>query len=564
MKLTKDNWVLDNNSSPQKASQLVLAYAHHTFANLMTPTLNTEQQIFHYREAMRLGKEVNNSQRILLANLGLGRTFLDINRIDSALIFEREAERISLESGPKRFLPAILSYIGAMYLEKGDKQKALESFYRGIQTGIEYDNRSGVAQNYYRLANFYLSENEKDSALYYALQFEQAMQLIGAVSLSTVNIGTAYEYVFLAYKMNNNFDSAFKYQGLALLAKDSISNARINSLAEFQNLSLHEQLRLQNLEKEKELYQSRVRTYALLAGIAVFMLIAFILLRNNRSRKKANLLLEEQKAALQHTLSELKSTQALLIQSEKMASLGELTAGIAHEIQNPLNFVNNFSDVNKELIAEADEAINKGDLTEARLILKDLSENENKISHHGKRADSIVKGMLQHSQKGSGLKEPTDINSLADEYLRLSYHGLRAKDTSMNATMVTSLDENIGEINLVQQDISRVLLNLYNNAFYAVAERFKKEGEKYKPIVSLTTKKYADHITISVKDNGTGISEDIKKKIFQPFFTTKPTGQGTGLGLSLSYDIIKAHGGELKVETREGEGSEFIIILPVK
>jgi signal transduction histidine kinase len=275
-------------------------------------------------------------------------------------------------------------------------------------------------------------------------------------------------------------------------------------------------------------------------------------------------LLQLQKEKVESTLSELKSAQAQLIQSEKMASLGELTAGIAHEIQNPLNFVNNFSEVNAELLTELNEEMDKGNYDDAKAIAKDVIENEQKINHHGKRADAIVKGMLQHSQSSTGQKESTDINKLADEYLRLAYHGLRAKDKSFNATLQTDFDENIGKINIIPRDIGRVLLNLYNNAFYAVSEKKKQSGNKYEAIVSLSTKKAGDTILISVKDNGGGVPQKILDKIFQPFFTTKPTGQGTGLGLSLSYDTVtKGHGGELKVETDEGNGSEFIIKLPI-
>ena len=260
---------------------------------------------------------------------------------------------------------------------------------------------------------------------------------------------------------------------------------------------------------------------------------------------------------------ELQTTQAQLIQSEKMASLGELTAGIAHEIQNPLNFVNNFSEINKELIGEMKDELKKGNLDEANAIANDIEENEDKILHHGKRADAIVKGMLQHSRSNSGIKEPTDINALADEYLRLAYHGLRAKDKSFNATMNTDFDGSIGSINIIPQDIGRVVLNLINNAFYVVDEKKKQEGDAFEPTVSVSTKKIGDKILLSVKDNGTGIPQNVIDKIFQPFFTTKPSGQGTGLGLSMSYDIVKVHGGELKVDTIEGEGTRFTIGLPV-
>lgn len=272
---------------------------------------------------------------------------------------------------------------------------------------------------------------------------------------------------------------------------------------------------------------------------------------------------QQRTTELQHSLEELKSTQAQLIQSEKMASLGELTAGIAHEIQNPLNFVNNFSEVNRELIAEIKEEIDKGNIDEIKLLANDLYENEEKILHHGKRADAIVKGMLQHSRASTGKREPTDINALCDEYLRLAYHGLRAKDKTFNAEIKTDFDSSIGKMNIVPQDIGRVLLNLFNNAFYAIGERRKVEGVGYAPTVTVVTKKLNNTIEIIVSDNGNGITRNIVDKIFQPFFTTKPTGQGTGLGLSLSYDIIKAHGGEIRVESKEGEGTMFVIQLPI-
>ncbi|MDO8996891.1 MAG: ATP-binding protein, partial [Sediminibacterium sp.] len=269
-----------------------------------------------------------------------------------------------------------------------------------------------------------------------------------------------------------------------------------------------------------------------------------------------------QTGEIRKTFENLKSTQSQLIQSEKMASLGELTAGIAHEIQNPLNFVNNFSEVNTELLDELGEEADKGNLEEVKAIAKDIKENEQKINHHGKRADAIVKGMLQHSRSSSGVKEPTDINALADEYLRLAYHGLRAKDKSFNATLFTHFDDSIGMINMIPQDIGRVILNLITNAFYAVAEKKKQIGEGFEPTVSVSTKKTDGKVEISVKDNGNGIPQHIKDKIFQPFFTTKPTGEGTGLGLSLSYDIVKAHGGEIKVVNSEGGGTTFAIYLP--
>lgn len=275
-----------------------------------------------------------------------------------------------------------------------------------------------------------------------------------------------------------------------------------------------------------------------------------------------------QKEELQHTLEELKSTQAQLIHSEKMASLGELTAGIAHEIQNPLNFVNNFSEVSTELLKEMVDEINKGNHQEVKSIANDLVGNLEKINFHGKRADAIVKGMLQHSRTSTGKKEPADINHLCDEYLRLAFHGLRAKDKTFNAKFETEFDPNAGKINMVAQEIGRVILNLINNAFYSVNEKKKLNLTGYEPIVTVSTKRLKDAdgndlVEIRVRDNGKGIPKDIIDKIFQPFFTTKPTGQGTGLGLSLSYDIVtKEHQGKIRVESKEGEWTEFIVQLP--
>jgi signal transduction histidine kinase len=246
-----------------------------------------------------------------------------------------------------------------------------------------------------------------------------------------------------------------------------------------------------------------------------------------------------------------------------MASLGELTAGIAHEIQNPLNFVNNFSEVSTELLEEMITELKNNNKEDAIVIAADVKQNLEKILHHGKRADGIVKGMLQHSRTSSAVKESTDINKLADEYLRLAYHGLRAKDNFFNATIKTDYEDSLGNINIIPQDIGRVILNLITNAFYAVTEKRKQGTNGYEPIVAISTKKFDDKVELKVSDNGIGIPEKIKEKIFNPFFTTKPTGQGTGLGLSLSYDIVKAHGGEITVKSKNGEGSEFTINLPI-
>jgi signal transduction histidine kinase/ligand-binding sensor domain-containing protein len=308
--------------------------------------------------------------------------------------------------------------------------------------------------------------------------------------------------------------------------------------------------------------------YALYGAFLLFLIYSADRFQRKRVLLKERILAKEKELAqakeIQKAYNELKTTQTQLLHSEKMASLGELAAGIAHEIQNPLNFVNNFSEVNSELINELQVEIEKGNLEDARAIAADIAENETKIILHGKRADAIVKGMLEHSRGSSGVKEPADLNSLADEFLRLAHHGLRAKEKSFDVIMKTDFDESIGKINIIQQDIGRVILNLIANALYTVTEKKKQQGDGYEPMVAVSTKKFKDKVELRVKDNGNGIPQNILDKIYQPFFTTKPTGQGTGLGLSLSFDIItKGHSGELKVETEEGVGTEFIVVLPV-
>jgi len=376
-------------------------------------------------------------------------------------------------------------------------------------------------------------------------------------------LGT-YNGFWQVYEKTQNYKLAFEYYRKARRLRDSLEKLKdevgvatmsLEKQAEIKQAMFDEQKRLQDTEQEKIAYKNKIRSFILFGGVVVLLLIAGILWRNNRRKQKDKLKIEQ-------AYNELKSTQQQLVQSEKMASLGELTAGIAHEIQNPLNFVNNFSDVNTELVDEAKQEIDKGNLNEVKAILNDIKDNQEKINHHGKRADAVVKGMLQHSRAISGRKEPTDLNALADEYLRLAYHGLRAKNKSFNAIMKTDFDESAVKINVVPQDIGRVVLNLINNAFYAVDEKKKQIGDGYEPTVSVSTKRERDKVEVKVKDNGNGIPQKVLDKIFQPFFTTKPTGQGTGLGLSLSYDIVKAHGGEIKVETKDCEGAIFIIQLP--
>jgi len=463
---------------------------------------------------------------------------------DSALYYTLLAERTAKEKNLRYNIELIYNSKGKILLNKGMIKEALESYHEGLKTGEEDLNKVSNTEACLGLSACYLAVKQKDSSLYYALK---------AQSLSPTS-PEVYQRLYQSYQLNNEKDSAFKYLVLAQEAKDKYNKDYVKSLAGFQRLFLQDRIRLEELKKEKIQVRSRIRTYLLLGGIGLLLLLSGVFYRISRQRQKA-------KNKIEKAYAELKDTQRQLVQREKMASLGELTAGIAHEIQNPLNFVNNFSDVNSELLEEAKLELDNGNNAGVRAMLNDIKENEQKINHHGKRADAIVKNMLQHSRTSSGQKEPTDINALTDEYVRLAYHGLRAKDKSFNAVMKTDFDPGIRKINIVPQDIGRVILNLINNAFYAVDEKKKQIGDGYEPTVLVSTKKNNGIIEINVSDNGNGIPQKVLDKIFQPFFTTKPTGQGTGLGLSLSYDIVKAHGGELKVETKEGEGSEFIITL---
>ena len=419
------------------------------------------------------------------------------------------------------------------------------------------------------MARTFLAIGQTDSAKKYALlSYQQASKnKIWEFTADVANILTQiYE--------GRDQKQYIYYLKAEVAAKDS-SNAADKS-RQFQVIADRDRQRQEDLKSAQEKFNTRIRFYAVIAAALVLLIVGALLWRNNRRQQQVNQLLSDQKEeisaqrdTLEQALSELKSTQTQLIQSEKMASLGELTAGIAHEIQNPLNFVNNFSEVNQEMLSELDEELIKGDFAEARVIAADIRSNEEKINHHGKRADAIVKSMLQHSKAGSGTKEPTNINTLADEYLRLAYHGFRSKDKDINAApiaigMLTKFDAKLPMANVIPQDIGRVLLNLFNNAFYAVNQRSKTAGPDYKPEVSVSTEFANGQVLINVKDNGVGIPDAIKEKIMQPFFTTKPTGEGTGLGLSLSYDIVvKGHGGKIEIDTKEGQFTEFSVYLPV-
>jgi len=438
------------------------------------------------------------------------------------------------------------------YISLQEHDKAIDNCRTALTIWKDMNVPHFIAYTETTISVAFTESNVRDSALWYA---KAALATAERYHMDK-EIGDAHEALFKYYNHFGDYKNALKER----LAFDSIQEAQsLEQQAQTvtrAETSYNQEKKdlLASIEKQKQDAIERNKRNIQYGIITVIVLLTLFLLYNNRQKQKA-------KTKIEKAYTELKSTQAQLIQSEKMASLGELTAGIAHEIQNPLNFVNNFSDVSNELLDELKTELAAGNGQEATAIADDVKQNLEKIIHHGKRADAIVKGMLQHSRVSTGQKEPADINALADEYLRLSYHGMRAKDKSFNVTLQTDFDASIAKINVVPQDMGRVLLNLFNNAFYSVMEKRKRVSDGYEPTVSVSTKRLDNRVEIHVKDNGIGIPPKEVDKIFQPFFTTKPTGQGTGLGLSLSYDIVKAHGGEIKAESKEGEGVEFIIRL---
>jgi len=547
-------WKSDNNNSGERERYLVLTKLYQEFANMMASTNNNEKSMELLLTAKSIAERNKFLDNLGHINLDLGQKYLTQNIVDTAWQLERQAMQLLTDAGDIKPLGYCNMLIGMISLKMNHNDSALYYFRKSIAISSYFNNLTNLNGTFRQMASFYLNvQKDPDSAIHYSYR---RLKLNGEG-----NFGEIFFELAEAYKLKGNRDSVIKYQTLAIIEKDKDFSKRNIALNNLKNSAMNEQEESMKLKQSETEYRNRLRIAFIAGCLGIVILISVILYRNNIKKQKVNKKLET-------TLSNLKSTQSQLIQSEKMASLGELTAGIAHEIQNPLNFVNNFSEVNEELLAEMKDELDKGNYIDAKAIANDAIMNQQKILHHGKRADAIVKGMLQHSSSGSGKKEPTDINALADEYFRLAYHGLKAKDKSFNARMETEFDESIGKINIIPQEIGRVILNLINNAFYAVNDRaytqqLRTNNKPYEPTVTVSTKKLSDKIEIRVKDNGNGIPASIKEKIFQPFFTTKPTGQGTGLGLSLSYDIIKAHGGEIKVNTKEKEGTEFTIQLPI-
>jgi len=538
------------SKSAEDARWAIIGMVHFELFDFYNRTRNPEEAFKHTLQALAIGEKINNQKILSISNRDIGNYYLKTDKLDLALVYYQKALKHYQNSPYQKNIGSIYLQLGLYYTKKQDYDSAKICYRIGIEMTADPASvglQGGIKR---LLGGVYLTTGRLDSALLYTTEAKTIAETIDDLPSKA----SCFGQLAAIYEQKKEYSIAYNYLEKGKNIGDKLADEYIDRLMQFQNLDFDQKIRLQELEKESQLVKSRNRMYVMLTGLGIFLLVALMLYRNNLQKQKANKVLES-------TLTNLKAAQTQLIQSEKMASLGELTAGIAHEIQNPLNFVNNFSEVNSEMIEEVNQEIDKGNLGEAKAILKDLKENQEKINQHGKRADAIVKGMLQHSRTSSGQKEPTDINTLCDEYLRLAYHGLRARDKSFHATFETDFDDSLEKINLVPQDIGRVILNLVNNAFYEVNEKAKQQVPGYEPLVTVSTRKMNGKVEISIKDNADGIPETTREKIFQPFFTTKPTGQGTGLGLSLSYDIVKAHGGSLEVESKEGQGSKFIITL---
>jgi tetratricopeptide (TPR) repeat protein len=493
--IEKTIWHLSPGQNPGSARMLLPSGCYDLIGLLNAYAgnwiVNTKNQMKNYREAEKYAIAAGDTRQIAYINFHMGIAYMNEGKLDSALMFIKKAISTFSDLNDQSGLGRALKYLGDTYEKMGNFDLAANSIVQSIALLKKTNDHLHLGLAYISFSRVFTDLKKNDSALYYAKESLKIFEKRKDPAWKR----DAYNLLISCFDQLGRTDSATIYLKLSKSLSDSLSVEERKNLLAFLDVVVDEQAKLEKLEKEKIETREKLRTYLLLSGIVVFIVIVFLLYRNNRHRKKTNETLRQRNEKIENALHQLRSTQTQLIQSEKMASLGALTAGIAHEIQNPLNFVNNFSDVNEELLTEMKDELSKGKIDDAIALANDLIENQKKINHHGKRADAIVKGMLQHSQASSGVKEPTDINALADEYLRLAYHGLRAKDKSFNTTLTTDFDESLsaggkgtGTMHIIRQDIGRVILNLVNNAFYTVNEKKKRIGEGYEPAVSVNTK----------------------------------------------------------------------------
>jgi two-component system NtrC family sensor kinase len=550
-----------------------------TMGNIYYEMGNYDEAVTLHQASLKSALGLREPQLVLLAINGLGNSYQMLKNWPQALRYHQRALQLSQQLGDQQGEAADETNLAEVYGLQGNQAEALAHGQRARQLVQATHDDYTLPSVELALARAYLLAGQTDSALGLAHQSLRRSQQ----THSAETIRNASDILAQAYAKRRNFAPAYHYRNLQMAYDDTLSGEatkrRISRLRYGYELD-KKQAQIELLTKNRQLQaqaaaRQRQQLYGLLTGLGCVVLMVALLLRNLVLRQRANRHLKEKNTEiathrdrLDRTLTELQTTQTQLVQREKMASLGELTAGVAHEIQNPLNFITNFSDLSVDLVTEleeelAKEALSTGGRQTINELLADLNRNQAKIHQHGHRADRIVKSMLEHSRTRTGQPQLTDLNALADEYLHLAYHGWRAKNKNFNAQLTTEFDPNLPPCLVVPQDLSRALLNLLTNAFYAVTEKSQQAGPNYCPEVAVHTQCTATGACIKVRDNGNGIPADIHPKIFQPFFTTKPTGEGTGLGLSLSYDIItKGHGGSLSVESQEGKFTEFTIYLP--
>ena len=508
-------------------------------------------------QALTLDQSIpNNRSSMMFDYIVLADIYVSLNKLDSAQYFANRT--IQIRDINQNLVHLIYLTLGNMYYRKTMPDSALFYYRANLHDAVRYSDFHDVSAAANKIAAMYNEMSNADSALKYALmafEFGQKVSYKKSVMQAASLLADLYD--------STNPRRSLQYYRISNAAKDSLFGA--DNIQVIQHLIGREESSRKEAEDARLAFRNRIRWYVLLSGLLLLVVISWLLYRNNRQKQKANLQLQTQKDEIQNALHQLKITQSQLIQAEKMASLGQVTAGIAHEIQNPFNFINNFSELNDELIEEAEQEINNGELPAAKKILNNLKENGKLILQHGNRADAIVKSMLQHSRTSSGKKNAVDLNALVEQCIRIVLQGIRSKPEWYQYSIVTELDPELGLYFCSPEEIGKVLHNLLENALQSIEEKKQKPEAGFEPQVRLSTRRLASQVVISVEDNGTGIPESILPKIFQPFFTTKSPGQGTGLGLSLSYDIItKGYQGEIKTETKAGIGSIFTIILPVK